>query len=119
MSAVRLSSSLKTSTFSIKECEKHFQYVCYLADSTTKLSKIFRTNNTLAGHCSPRIEKIALRDGERRIKQCYSIEALYSIIETSAASRQPRSSSLTVMRRLPAICTSSTYTTPSAQRTPK
>ena len=29
MSAVRYPTVLKTSTFSIKDCEKHFQYVCY------------------------------------------------------------------------------------------
>ena len=40
-------------------------------NSTTKLSKIFRTNNTLAGHCSPTIEKIASRisaKGEKELK---------------------------------------------------
>ena len=47
MSAVRLSSLLKTSTFSNKDCEKHFQYVCYLYNSTTKLNIIFQTDNTL------------------------------------------------------------------------
>ncbi len=30
-------------------------------NSTTKLSKIFRTNNTQRGHCPPRIEKIVSR----------------------------------------------------------
>ena len=46
MSAVRYPTVLKTSTFSIKDCEKHFQYVCYLSNSTTKLKIISETNNT-------------------------------------------------------------------------
>ena len=46
MSAVRYPTVLKTSTFSIKDCEKHFQYVCYLSNSTTKLKRISETNNT-------------------------------------------------------------------------
>ena len=49
MSAVRYPTVLKTSTFSIKDCEKHFQYVCYLSNSTTKLKRISQTNNTLWG----------------------------------------------------------------------
>ena len=47
MSAVRYPTVLKTSTFSIKDCEKHFQYVCYLSNSTTKLKIFSETNNTL------------------------------------------------------------------------
>ena len=47
MSAVRYPTVLKTSTFSIKDCEKHFQYVCYLFNSTTKLKIFSETNNTL------------------------------------------------------------------------
>ena len=46
MSAVRYPTVLKTSTFSIKDCEKHFQYVCYLSNSTTNLENISQTNNT-------------------------------------------------------------------------
>ena len=34
-----------------KESEKHFQYVCYLTDSTTNLENISETNNTHEGHC--------------------------------------------------------------------
>ena len=66
MSAVRLPSSLKTSTFSCKDCEKHFQYVRYLSDSATNVKIIFETDNTLAGHCSPIIEKIASRKQYKR-----------------------------------------------------
>ena len=40
MSAIRLSSLLKISTFSNKDCEKHFLYVCYSYDSVTKLEKL-------------------------------------------------------------------------------
>ena len=61
MSAVRYPTVLKTSTFSIKDCEKHFQYVCYLSNSTTKLKIISQTNNTPLGHCSNRIHKFASR----------------------------------------------------------
>ena len=50
MSAARHPTVLKTSTFSNKDCEKHFQYVCYLSNSNTKLKRISETNNTLAGH---------------------------------------------------------------------
>ena len=46
MSAARHPTALKTSTFSNKDCEKHFQYVCYLSNSTTKLKRISETNNT-------------------------------------------------------------------------
>ena len=52
MSAVRYPTVLKTSTFSIKDCEKHFQYVCYLSNSTTNLKRIYETNNTHTGHCT-------------------------------------------------------------------
>ncbi len=37
---------MKTSTFSNKDYEKHFQYVRYLCNSITKLKNIFETNNT-------------------------------------------------------------------------
>ena len=47
MSAARYPTVLKTSTFSNKDCEKHFQYVCYLSNSTTKLKIFSETNNTL------------------------------------------------------------------------
>ena len=49
MSAARHPTVLKTSTFSIKDCEKHFQYVCYLSNSTTNLENISQTNNTAGG----------------------------------------------------------------------
>ena len=65
MSAVRYPTVLKTSTFSIKDCEKHFQYVCYLSNSTTNLERIFQTNNTLAGHCLCRIRKVPLAIGKK------------------------------------------------------
>ena len=61
MSAVRYPTVLKTSTFSIKDCEKHFQYVCYLYNSITNLENISQTNNTHRGHCSNRIDKFASR----------------------------------------------------------
>ena len=51
MSAVRYPIALKTVRFSIQDCEKHFQYVCYLSNSTTKLKIISETNNSLRGHC--------------------------------------------------------------------
>ena len=62
MSAARHPTVLKTSTFSNKDCEKHFQYVCYLSNSNTKLKRISQTNNTHGGHCSMRIQKIASHD---------------------------------------------------------
>ena len=62
MSAARHPTVLKTSTFSNKDCEKHFQYVCYLSNSFTKLKRISETNNTHGGHCSMRIQKIASHD---------------------------------------------------------
>ena len=44
---------------SILGYRKHFQYVCYLSNSTTKLKRISETNNTLRRHCSDMIQKFA------------------------------------------------------------
>ena len=59
MSAVRYPIALKTVRFSIQDCEKHFQYVCYLSNSTTKLKRIFETNNTLRGTLQIKDERVA------------------------------------------------------------
>ena len=60
MSAARLSFDLENFHIFNKDIsEKHFQYVCYLSNSTTKLKIIFEMNNTLWGHCS----NIILRNG--------------------------------------------------------
>ena len=45
MSAVRYPTVLKTSTFSIKDRENTFKYVCYLSNSATKLSNILEMSN--------------------------------------------------------------------------
>ncbi len=55
MSAVRYPIALKTTTFSNKDRRKHFQYVCYLSNSTTKVSIFSETNNTQLGHCISQI----------------------------------------------------------------
>ena len=47
MSAVRYPTVLKTSTFSIKDCEKHFQYVCYSIRIALQIYKIFPKRTTL------------------------------------------------------------------------
>ena len=65
MSAARYPTVLKTSTFSNKDCEKHFQYVCYLSNSTTNLERISELNNTLRGHCLCRIREIPLAIGKK------------------------------------------------------
>ena len=60
MSAARLSFDQENFHIFNKDIsEKHFQYVCYLSNSTTKLKIIFEMNNTLWGHCS----NIILRNG--------------------------------------------------------
>ena len=51
MSAVRHPFAFENYHISIIGHRKHFQYVCYLSNSTTKLKRISETNNTLAGHC--------------------------------------------------------------------
>ena len=58
---------MKTSTFSIQDCEKHFRkYVRRKSDTnshnfdTTKLHKISVTNNTHGGHCPHKIKNSAV-----------------------------------------------------------
>ena len=62
MSAARYPTVLKPSTFSNKDCEKHFQYVCYLSNCNRKFKRFSQTNLTLRGHCSMRIQKFASHD---------------------------------------------------------
>ena len=52
MSAIRLSSSFENFHIFLQGLRKHFQYVCYQCNSTTKLKIISETNNTHRGHCN-------------------------------------------------------------------
>ena len=47
MSAIRSSSCTENFHIFLEGLRKHFQYVCYLSNSTTNLSKFSETNNTL------------------------------------------------------------------------
>ncbi len=57
-SAIRCPTALKTSTFSLKDSAKTLsKYVRYLVNSTTKLKRISKTNNTLVGSSCWEINK--------------------------------------------------------------